>query len=238
MVHHGLPDGGDDLAAQDDVVLHGGIAQIQIAVLQAGRLIGLPAAVDLKGQAVVAAAAQYLDLVGDHFDFTGGLLGVLAGALPHHALHGDGGLLVHVPDGGHHVLALDDDLGGAVEVPQHHEGEVAAHGADVLHPAHQLHLLAHVSKTQLVAGMCTHLHHNSVSPCRKVILFSIIKLIKYKKYLRNYFSRITQPAFLAARPSRMRARVSSRVAVVCSPVAISLQVTTPPAISSSPRNTT
>ena len=159
VVGHGGAEGGHHLAAQDDVLLHGGGAEIQIAVLQALQLVGLAAAVDLKGQGVVAAAAQHFDLAGHHLDVTGGLLGVLAGALPHHALHADGGLLVQVADDGHHILRLHHDLGGAVEVAEHHEGEVLTHGADVLHPAYQLHGLAHMLQPQLVAGMCAHLHH-------------------------------------------------------------------------------
>ena len=159
VLRHGGAERGHHLTAQDDVLLHGGVPQVEVAVLQALLLVGLAAAVDLKGQGVVAAAAQHLDLAGNHLDVAGGLLGVLAGALPHHALHADGGLLVQVADDGHHLLGLHHDLGGAVEVAQHHEGEVLAHGADILHPAHQLHGLAYVLQPQFVAGMCTHLHH-------------------------------------------------------------------------------
>ncbi len=71
-----------------------GVPQVQIAVLQAGGLVGLPAAVDGEGQLVVAAAAQHLDFAGHHLDLAGGQLGVLAVPLPDGALHGDGGLLV------------------------------------------------------------------------------------------------------------------------------------------------
>ena len=159
VLGHGSAQGGHHLAAQDDVLLHRGVPQVQIAVLQTLLLVGLAAAVDLKGQGVVAAAAQHLDLAGNHLNITGGLLGVLAGALADDALHADGGLLVQVANDGHHVLGLHHDLGGAVEVAEHHEGEILAHGADVLHPAHQLHGLAHVLQPQLVAGMCAHLHH-------------------------------------------------------------------------------
>ena len=159
VLHHGGAEGGHHLAAQDDVALHGGVAQVEIAVLQPLGLVGLAAAVDLKGQAVVAAAPQHLDLAGHHLDLAGVLLGVLAGALAHHALYADGGLLVQILDNGQHVLALGHHLGGAVKVPQHHKGQIAAHLADVFHPTHDLHALAHVGKPQLIAGVCTHLHH-------------------------------------------------------------------------------
>ena len=46
MLCHGLPQGGHYLAPEDDVVLHRRVPQVQIAVLQAGGLVGLPAAVD------------------------------------------------------------------------------------------------------------------------------------------------------------------------------------------------
>ena len=164
MLGHGGPEGRHHLAAQDDVLFHGGIAQIQIAVLQAGGLVSLPAAVDLKGQAVIAAAAQDLNLIRYHLDLAGGKLGVFAGPLPDHALHADGGFLVQPLDNGQHILGLGHHLCGAVEVPQDYEGQVAAHLPDVLHPAHDLHALAHIGQAQLIAGVCTHLHHGFLPP--------------------------------------------------------------------------
>ena len=160
VLRHGGPQSGHHLAAQDDVVLHGGVPQVQIPVLQALGLVGLPAAVDLKGQAVVAAAAQHLDLAGDHLNVAGGQLGVFAGPLPDDALHADGGLLVQVPDDGHHLLGLDDHLRGAVEIPQHHKGKVTAHLPDIFHPTYDLHGLPGIGQPQLPAGMGTHLHHS------------------------------------------------------------------------------
>ena len=61
---HGLPQGGHHVAPQHDVLLHGGVPQIQVAVLQPLGLVGLPAAVDLEGQLVVLAATQ--NLVNGH----------------------------------------------------------------------------------------------------------------------------------------------------------------------------
>ena len=51
-------------------------------------------------------------------------------------------------------------------------------------------------------------------------------------------SKITVPLFFSARPERIRSRVSAKGSLVCSPVFISLQATTPAAISSSPRKIT
>ena len=53
-----------------------------------------------------------------------GCLGFFAGPLPDGTLHADGGLLVQAVDDVHHLLVLHHHLGGAVEVPQHHKGEV------------------------------------------------------------------------------------------------------------------
>ena len=76
MVHHRAAQRRDDVAAQNDVVLDGGVAQIEIAVLESRTLVGLTAAVDLKRQLVVAAAAEDLDLLGHDLDLAGGELGV------------------------------------------------------------------------------------------------------------------------------------------------------------------
>ena len=51
-------------------------------------------------------------------------------------------------------------------------------------------------------------------------------------------SKITVPLFFSARPERIRSRVSAKGSLVCSPVFISLQATTPAVISSSPRKIT
>ena len=163
MIRHGSPQGGHHLAAEDDVALYCRVPQVQITIFQTLGLVGLAAAVDLKGQAVVAAAAQDLNFFGEHLHIAGGLLGILAGPLPDGALYADGGLLVQAVDDVHHLLTLYHHLGSAVEVTQHHKGEVLAHHADVLHPTHDLHVLSGVGQTQLPAGMGSHLHHIDLS---------------------------------------------------------------------------
>ncbi len=163
MLGHRLAQRGDHLAAQDDVLLDGGVSQIQIAVFEALGLVGLAAAVDLKGQLVVAAAAEHLDLLGDDLDIAGREFRVLAGALAHDAFDGDRGFLVDGLDGLHHFLVLNDDLRGAVEVAHDDEGKVAAHLAHVLHPADDLDLLPDVLHAELVAGMGTGLHHFQIT---------------------------------------------------------------------------
>ena len=208
------------VAAQDDVLLDRRVAQIKIAVFQTDVLGGVPAAVDLKGQLVVEAAPQHLDLGRDDLDLAGGELRVFGVALAHDALDGDGGLLVQRLDDVHHVLGLDHDLGRAVEVADDHEGEVAADRTDVLHPADDADLPARVGEPEFSAVMGSVLCHILTS-------FTL-------GYQRNQ-PRIRRPSFLAARPARMRAAASSRPEVICSPVCISLTVICPAAISSSPR---
>ena len=162
MRDHGLADGGDDVAAQDDVLLDRRVSQVEVAVLEPLLLVRLTAAVDLKRQLVVDALAEDLDLLGDDLDLAGGELRVFAGALAHGAGDGDGGFLVERLDHIHHVLGLHDDLRRAVEVAQDDKGKVAADDADVFHPAAERDVLARVFQTQCAAGMGSGLHHKKV----------------------------------------------------------------------------
>ena len=163
MVRHGLAQGGDHLAAEDDVLLHRRVPQVQIAVLEALGLVGLPAAVHLEGQLIVAAAAQDLHLLRDHLDVAGGELGVLAGPLPDCAFHGDGGLFVDGLELGHHLRRLRHDLSGAVEVPKDDEGQLGADLPDVLHPAGEFDGLPGVGEAELAAGVGAVLYHDGSS---------------------------------------------------------------------------
>ena len=153
LVLHGPAQGGHHLAAQDDLLLHLGVAQVQVAVLQALALVRVLGEIHLEGQLVVPAAAQHLNLAGHHLDVPGGELGVLAGALPHHTGHGDGGLLVQGLYQVHHLLGLHHHLGGAVKVPQDQEGEVAPHLPQVFQPPGQGNGLAHMLHAQFAAGV-------------------------------------------------------------------------------------
>ena len=159
LLGHQPPQLGHHLTAQDDVGLHGGVAQVEEAVFQAGVLVGVLALVDLKGQLVVNALAQHLDFFGDDLDFAGGELGILALPLPDGAGDGDGGLLVDGLDELHHLFIFNDHLGGAVEVPQDAERKIRAHLPDILQPANDGNGLARVGKTQLAAVMGSGLHH-------------------------------------------------------------------------------
>ena len=159
LLGHQPPQLGHHLAAQDDVGLHGGVAQVEEAVFEPGVLVGVLALVDLKGQLVVNALAQHLDFFGDNLDLAGGELGVLALPLPDEACDGDGGLLVDGLDELHHFFGFNDHLGGAVEIPQDAEREVPANLPDILQPANDGYGLARVGKTQLAAVMGSGLHH-------------------------------------------------------------------------------
>ena len=147
------------LAAQDDVALHRRIPQIQEPVLETGILIGLLGLVDLKRQLVVNALAQHFDFLGNHLDFAGGKLGVLALPLPDDAGDGQGRLLVDGLDPLHHLFGFDNHLGGAVIVPQYAESKVRAYLPDVFQPADNGHGLAGIGKPELAAVMCSGLHH-------------------------------------------------------------------------------
>ena len=168
MVDHGGAQGGHHLAAEDDVVLHLRVAEIQIAVLQPLGLVGLPAAVDGEGQLIVAAAAQHLQLLGHHLDVAGGQLGVLGVPLPHRAGDLDGRLLVQLLEGLPHLLTVDDHLGDTVEVPQDGEGEVLSHLPEILQKARQGDGLAHVLHAEFPAGVGavvgTHVIHVKSTP--------------------------------------------------------------------------
>ena len=153
LVLHGTAQGGHHLAAQHNVSLHLGVAQIQIAVFQPGVLPGVLGVVDFKGQLVVLAAAQQSDLAGGHLNVPGGQLGVLAGPLPHHAGDSQGALLVQGLHLLHHLFGFDDHLGGAVKIPQHQKAQVSSHFPQVFHPARQSDGLAHLLHAKLPTGV-------------------------------------------------------------------------------------
>ena len=160
MLHHRLAQCRNDIAAQDDIPLYGRISQVEIAVFKTRGFVRFSAAVNLKRQLVVAAAAENLDLFGNDLDIAGGLLGIFAGALADSAFNGNGAFLVDVLYYLHHVLGLDYNLRCAVEVADNDERKVLADLADILHPADYFDLLAHMLQTELIAGMCTGLCHN------------------------------------------------------------------------------
>ena len=124
LLSHQPPQLSHHLAAQNNVALDCGIAQIQIAVLEPHVLVRVPAFIDFKGKLGVTALAQHLDFFGNDLNFTGGQLGILALPLPHHAGHGDGGFFIDRFDHLHHVLGFHDHLSGAVEIPNHEKSKI------------------------------------------------------------------------------------------------------------------
>ena len=164
VIGHGLAQGRHHLTAQHDVALYSGIPEVQVAVLESGGLIRLAAAVDRKGELMVAAPAQNLDFAGQDFDIPGGQLGILAVALPNDALYPDGGFLVDGFDELHHVFGLDHYLGGAIEIPEDDKGQISAHFPDIFHPADKGDLLPHVLDAELVTGVGAGLKHINISP--------------------------------------------------------------------------
>ena len=177
---------GHHLTAQDDVALHRGIPQVEIAVLQTDVLVGIPALVDLKGQLAVAALAQHGDGAGNHFDLAGGQLGVLALPLPDDAGDGNGGFLGDGLDDFHHFFGFHHHLRGAVKVPDHEKREVRAHLADVLQPTDNGDFLTGVCQPQLAAVMGSGLGHGKFP---LILLFNlhIISQTQGKVNHRNAF---------------------------------------------------
>ena len=225
VLGHSLPQGGHHLAAEDDVLLHSGVAQIEIAVLQAQRLVRVAASVDLERQLVVPAAAEHLDLVRHDLNVAGGLLGVLAGALAHHALDRDGRFLVQGLDDLHHVLGLDDDLRGAIEITDDDKREILPDLADIFHPADDAHALPGVFEPQLAAIVGTGLKHTPTS-------------LSFDSTSRYRYSWMTEPALRSSMATRSIRSASLDVTVCCSPVVMFLTEHLPCAISSSPRKMT
>ncbi len=174
MLRHCLAKSGDHVASQHDILLDGGIPEVKVSVLEALDLIGLAAAVYLKGKLLIAALAEDLDLFGDYFDVACGYLRVLACSLADNSLNGDRALLVDGLESVHHLFALNNDLRGAVEIADNYEREVAADLADVLHPADYLDFFSCVFDPQLAAVVCTGLYH-SVS-CLLSLSYKIILL--------------------------------------------------------------
>ena len=110
--------GGDHLAAQDDVLLHLGVAQIQIAVLQPGGLVRPPwLRLTWKGSSLWRQRPSTWISVGTTSMSPVGSLGFLLARSRTGAGDGDGALLIEGLDLGHHLLGLNDHLGGAVASP-------------------------------------------------------------------------------------------------------------------------
>jgi len=116
MLCHGLPQGGHYLAPEDDVVLHRRVPQVQIAVLQAGGLVGLPAAVDLEGQFVVTAFTQHFNLRRHYFNVSGRKLCILAASLTNDTIYLNGRLIIQLRQLIHDLLSLYYDLSRSVEI--------------------------------------------------------------------------------------------------------------------------
>ena len=154
MIHHGLTQSSDYVAAQDDILLYFRIAKIQIAVFQTGILVRLAGMVDLEGQFVITAAAQDLNLFRHHFDVAGRKIRVLGGTLSDRSGHLDRRFLVDRLQFLDLILGLQNDLCRTVEIAKNHESQVASDLTHIFHPADQCDLFTHVGKSQLAAVMC------------------------------------------------------------------------------------
>ena len=158
LADHGAPKGGHHLGPEDDPVLHLRVPQIQIPVFQADAFIRLLAAVDLERQRVIPALPEHLQAVRHHFDVSGIHLWILAGPLPDDAGHRDHAFLVQGRDLGQQGGILHHQLGRAVKVPEHHEGQATAHLPHILHPPGEAHFLSRVRQAEFITGMSSGLH--------------------------------------------------------------------------------
>ncbi len=155
MLGHALAQRGDDVGAQDYVLLDLGVAEVEVAVLETCALVGLAGAVYLEGQLVILALAEDFYLFGHDLNVAGGHVRVFARALADGALDAYRALPGDALEDVHHLLRLGHDLGRAVEVAHDHEGQSAGDLAHVLHPAAYLYALARVGGAQLPAGVCS-----------------------------------------------------------------------------------
>ena len=99
MLGHGLTERSDNVAAQDDVALDRRIAQVEITVLQTDGFVGITAAIDFKGQLILAAAAENFNLRRHDLNLAGRLLRVLARTFADDTGHTDGRFLVDAAHG-------------------------------------------------------------------------------------------------------------------------------------------
>ena len=141
----------DHAVPQDNVVVHGGGAQVQVSILKTDQLIYLAGAGDFEGRRL--GRVEYLRNVGEHLHLAGGQVRVLSAGGPrgHLALH------KHHPLGperlGHGVglgraLRVEHHLDYAPAVPQVYECESAVVPPTV-YPAGQCHLGPGVAFTKV-----------------------------------------------------------------------------------------
>ena len=159
--------------AQRQVALHGGGAQVEVAVLEAQLLarfaVGAGLVADHERQG--GAGAQYLEPLAADLDRAGGQLAVhhLRRAPAHGAAGGDAVLQLQVAHGGGERAGVggayvEHHLGHAVAVAQVDEGDAAV-VADPRHPAVEGHLLARRGRAELAARRrALHLVHGAIYP--------------------------------------------------------------------------
>ena len=154
---HELAKIGDDLRAQNDLVAHGGVAQIEEAVFEARVLARFGGVRNFEGKRLHGAAAQHFDALGDDLDKTRGELVVGGRAQNDGAFDADrrfGGDVAHLRKAG---LFRADDLRGAVKIAQDGK-EKAALIALAVEPAREFDALARVRFAQLAAVMSSEIH--------------------------------------------------------------------------------
>ena len=158
------PDAGHHLGAHAQLLLHGGAAQVQIAVLQAHQLVfvGLVVDVDRRGLALVQqhrVAHHDLDLAGLELAVDGALV-----AQAHLALHGEHVLAAQALGQSKQlrgaVVSVEHQLHQALAVAQPDEHQ-SAQVAGALHPAGEMHgLTGHFAGQQAAVMIALVGKHN------------------------------------------------------------------------------
>ena len=144
---HGGPDGGVDPGPQAKVALHTGPAQVDVAVAQAHRLVGLVPVVDREGRWLglvedLDGAVADLDLAGVE-----AVVDRALGAAAHGAADGDDPFAAHLD------AVVDHALDHPGVVPQVDEGQVLAVLAAPGHPAAQADGGPHIAGPEHAAEM-------------------------------------------------------------------------------------
>src|SRR5690606_19518954 len=166
LLLHRPPDGAVHRGPGPQVALHAAAAQVDVAVAEPDRLVGLDAVVDREGRRL--GRAQDLDRAVPDLDLAGGQVGV-GGALgpdPDHPGDAHDPLVAHVHG------AVDDALDDALAVAQVDEREVLAVLAAAGDPAAQRHRLSCVGRAQLAAPVRAH------APGRRVVGHSASTIVR------------------------------------------------------------
>ncbi len=166
--------------AQDQVLLHAGAAQVEVAPGQAQVFAGVAAVLDGEGRGL--GGVQELPLADHDFDLPGLEVGIGHAFWTRTHLALDGNDVFKAENAGALVglgreVGREDDLGQSLAVPEIDENQAAVVAAE-LHPAHEADFAALVGHGQLGAGMGA-LPVADLGNVLVVLLLEILNLIRH-----------------------------------------------------------